>query len=120
MQRWYGTYKLPTDIHVVPKGYDVKDILESMASIIMRILVKDGYIIVNFNIESCDKNGNRHLSYTNGYNYLNNGHCSMWVMEGGAVGKTDNTGAVFRLYAGDVVFYYTSKKHSDDYYGRVW
>ena len=43
------------------------------------------------------------MSYTNGYNYLNNGHCSMWVMEGGAVEKTDNTGAVFRLYAGDVI-----------------
>lgn len=121
MQRWYGTYKLPTDIHVVPKGYDVKGHLRKHGIDYHEdFWLKDGYIIVNFNIESCDKNGNRHLSYTNGYNYINNGHCSMWVMEGGAVGKTDNTGAAFRLYAGDVVFYYTSKKHSDDYYGRVW
>jgi hypothetical protein len=64
--------------------------------------------------------GNRQLSYTNGYNYLNKGHCSMWVMEGGAVEKKDNTGAAFRLMAGDVVFYFTSKKHSDDYTGRLY
>ena len=121
MQRWYGTYKLPTNIHVVPSGYDVNGHLRKYGIDYHEdFWLKDGYIIVNFNIETIDKNGNRNLSYTNGYNYLNKGHCSMWVMEGGAVEKKDNTEAAFSLRAGDVVFYYTSKKHSDDYDGRIY
>lgn len=121
MQRWYGTYKLPTNIHVVPSGYDVNEHLRKHGiDYHESFWLKDGYIIVNFNIETYDKNGNRNLSYTNGYNYLYNGHCFMWVMEGGAVEKKDNTEATFSLRAGDVVFYYTSKKHSDDYYGRLY
>ena len=121
MQRWYGTYKLPTNIHVVPTGYDVKDHLRKYGIDYHEdFWLKDGYIIVNFSIETIDKDGNRNLSYTNGYNYLNKGHCSMWVLEGGGVEKKDNTGAAFSLRAGDVVFYYTSKKHSDDYMGMLW
>ena len=121
IQRWYGTYKLPSDIHAVPAGYDVKGYL-AMHGITYHedFWLKDGYIIVNFNIESHDASGSRHLSYTNGYNFLNNGHCSMWVMEGGAIEKKDDSGAVFKLMAGDVVFYHTNKKHSDDYIGRGW
>ena len=121
MQRWYGTYKLPTNIHVVPSGYDVNDHLKKYGIDYHEdFWLKDGYIIVNFTIETYDKNSNRNLSYTNGYNYLYNGHCSMWLMEGGAVEKKDNTEATFSLRAGDVVFYYTSKKHSDDYRGKLY
>ncbi len=36
------------------------------------------------------------------------------------VEKKDNTEAAFRLMAGDVVFYWCSKKHSDDYEGRLY
>ncbi len=121
MQRWYGTYKLPSNIHVVPSGYDVNDHLKKHGIHYHEdFWLKDGYIIVNFNIETIDKNGNRNLSYTNGYNYLYNEHCSMWLMEGGAVEKKDNTEAAFSLKAGDVAFYYTSKKHTDDYIGRLY
>lgn len=121
MQRWYGTYKLPTNIHAVAAGYDVNDHLRKHGIDYHEdFWLKDGYIIVNFHIVSYDMDGNENLSYTNAYNYLNNGHCSMWVMEGGATEKTDNTGAKFRLYAGDFMFYYTSKKHSDDYMGRLY
>ena len=121
MQRWYGTYKLPTNIHAVAAGYDVNDHLKKYGiDYLEDFWLKDGYIIVNFHIVSYDMDGNENLSYTNAYNYLNNGHCSMWVMEGGATEKTDNTGAKFRLYAGDFMFYYTSKKHSDDYMGRIY
>lgn len=121
MQRWYGTYKLPTNIHVVPQGYDVYDHLRKHGIDNHEdFWLRDGYIIVNFNIETYDKNGNRHLTYTNGENYQKYKHCSMWVREGGNTEKIDNTGAKFRLYAGDVVFYHTSKKHSDDYMGRLY
>jgi hypothetical protein len=74
MQRWYGTYKLPTNIHVVPAGYDVQDHLRKYGIDYHEdFWLKDGYIIVNFNIETIDKNGNRNLSYINGSNYLNKG-----------------------------------------------
>ena len=121
MQRWYGTYKLPANIHVAPAGYDVNDYLRKYGIDYHEdFWLKDGYIIVNFTIETYDMNNNRNLSYSNGANYLNNGHCSMWVMEGGQVEKKDNTDAAFSLKAGDVVFYFTSKKHSDDYMGRLY
>lgn len=121
MQRWYGTYKLPTNIHVVPAGYDVYGYLRKHGiNYSENFWLKDGYIIVNFLIETYDKNEKRHLSYNNGYYYTHNNHCSMWVMEGGNTEKTDNNGSKFRLYAGDVVFYHTSKKHSDDYIGRLY
>lgn len=42
----------------------------------------DGYIIVNFTIETVDPDGRHRLSYINAGNHLNNGNCSMWTMEG--------------------------------------
>lgn len=121
MQRWYGTYKLPTNIHVAPLGYDVNGYLKKYGIDYQEnFWLKDGFIIINFNIESYDKNGNRNLSYINGPNYLNNGHCSMWITEGGVAEKSDNTDSTFSIRAGDVVFYHTGKKHSDDYIGRVY
>ena len=44
----------------------------------------------------------------------------MWVTEGGAVEKTDNTGAKFSVYVGDIMYYYSNKRHSDDYIGRIY
>lgn len=121
MQRWYGTYKLPSNIHVVPAGYDVNGHLRKYGIDYHEdFWIRDGYIIVNFNIETYDKNEKRHLSYTNGENYTNKKHCSMWVTEGGLGEKEDNTGAKFKLMAGDIVFYYANKKHSDDYMGRLY
>lgn len=119
MQRWYGTYKLPTNIHVVPKGYDVYGHLKKYGiDYTEDFWIKDGYIIVNFNIVTYDKNGKPHLSYTNGENFKE--YCSMWIKEGGLTEKQDNTGAKFRVMAGDVVYYYVNKKHSDDYIGVLY
>ena len=78
MQRWYGTYKLPTTTYVVPAGYDVYGHLSKYGIDYNEdFWLKDGYIIVNFNIITIDKNGKMHLSYSNGSNYKNRGHCSM-------------------------------------------
>ena len=121
MQRWYGTYKLPTNTHVVPLGYDVYDHLKKHGiDYTEDFWLKDGYIIVNFYIETIDKNGNRNLSYINGANYMYNEHCSMWITEGAMLQKTDNKDATFKLKAGDVVLYYTDKKHSEDYIGIIY
>ena len=121
MQRWYGTYKLPTNVHVAPKGYNVYDHLKRHGiDYTEDFWLRDGYIIVNFNIETIDKKGNRNLSYINGANYLYKDNCSMWITEGAMLQKTDNRDVTFNLKAGDIVLYYTDKKYSDDYIGLIY
>ena len=121
MQRWYGTYKLPNDVHPVATGYDVFGYMKKHGIDYQEnFWLKDGYIIVNFNIVTIDKNGKERLSYINGSNYLNNGNCSMWVTEGGILQKTDNKKATFDFKAGDFIIYYSSKKSTDDYTGHLY
>lgn len=120
-QRWYGTYKLPTDLHVAPAGYDVAGYMKKYGmDFTESFWLKDGYIIVNFNIVTIDKNGKERLSYINGTNYLNKGNCSMWVTEGAPLQKTDYKGTTFNFKAGDFIIYYTDKKYSDDYTGSLY
>ncbi len=120
-QRWYGTYKLPTDVHAVEAGYDVYEYLRKYGIDYNEdYWLKDGYIIVNFNIVTIDKSGKERLSYLNGNNYVNNGNCSMWVTEGSIIQKTDNKGVKFNFKAGDILLFYADKKYSDDYVGRIY
>jgi hypothetical protein len=120
-QRWYGTYKLPTDVHVVDAGYDVYGYLRKYGiDYAEDFWLNEGYIIVNFNIVTIDKSGKEHLSYSNGDNYMNNGNCSMWITEGAVIQKTDNKGVKFTFKAGDVLLFYTDKSYSDDYEGVIY
>jgi hypothetical protein len=120
-QRWYGNYKLPMNVHVVESGYDVYGHLRTYGiDYKENFWLNDGYIIVNFNIVTVDKNGKEHLSYINGNNYINNGNCSMWVKEGAIIQKTDNKGVVFNFRAGDFLIYHTNKKYNDDYEGELY
>lgn len=121
MQRWYGTYKMPNDVHAVATGYDVFDYMKKHGiDYKENFWLKDGYIIVNFNIVTVDKNGKERLSYINGSNYLYNGNCSMWVTEGGILQKTDYDNVTFNWKAGDFIMYDTDKKATDDYSGSLY
>lgn len=121
MQRWYGTYKIPMNVHAVPAGYDVYGYMKKHGiDYKENFWLKNGYIIVNFNIITVDKNGKERLSYVNANNYLNNGNCSMWVTEGAPVQKTDSKGTKFTFRSGDVVIYYSDKKFSEDYEGNLY
>lgn len=121
MQRWYGNYKLPTNVHAVPSGYDVNGYMKDHGiDYNESFWLKDGYIIVNFKITTVDKNGKERLSYINANNYLKNGNCSMWVTEGAIVQKMDYSGKVFDFKAGDFLIYYLNKKYSDDYQGMLY
>ncbi len=121
MQRWYGNYKIPENILAVQAGYDVhKYMRDNGITYNESFWLKDGYIIVNFNIITIDKNGRERLSYINGNNYLNYGKCSMWVNEGAVISKTDNKGVKFNWKAGDFLIYYSSKKYKDDYEGTLY
>ena len=121
MQRWYGTYKIPTDVHVVASGYDVYGHLKKYGIDYKESFwLKGGYIIVNFNIITIDENGKERLSYANGDNYMNNGNCSMLMTEGALIEKTDYKGTRFSFRAGDFLVYYSNRTYTDDYEGQLY
>ncbi|PJN64585.1 hypothetical protein PAEAM_06710 [Paenibacillus sp. GM1FR] len=120
VQQWYGEYSLPAAVYVVPAGTDLatygkKNRLDEKSP----IFLKNGYITVNFNIETirnADLN-NPYLQYIHGP--LNN---QWWDMEGydGTDGSrdhkiTDPYGVQFLLEDGDVMYYDASKSSYDDY-----
>lgn len=115
-QRWYGEYYIPGTAMAVKSGYDVYDYADKYG-VNMResFWLTDGYIIVNYDIYTVDQNGNQRLSYTNANNYLNNGNCCMWVMEGYQLQKTDHKDTTFSFKIGDVIMYDAEKKVNDDY-----
>jgi len=113
VQKWYGEYYLPNDLFAVEPGFDVIEYgrthngLDGKES----FWLKDGYIIINFRIETV-KNGdfnNPILSYWGAP------RCNMFSREGYQYEKTDYYGAVFTFNDGDIVFYDTDKRSSDDY-----
>jgi len=115
-QNWYGEYYLPSEIHVVPKGFNINQYLTDFGGGITYrepFWINGGYIVVNFEIESI-KDGNRHLSYINEKNALN-GHLNMWEREGFQYQKADYQGNVFNFENGDIVLYYVNKSVSDDW-----
>jgi hypothetical protein len=111
-QKWYGEYSLPSAPYVVPKGTNLADYgrmngLDDKSP----IFLKDGYIVVNFNIETIrNQNINApHLQYINGP------RDNQWQMEGFRRSITDPYGNKFNLSDGDVVFYHADKSSRDDF-----
>ena len=143
-QNWYGQFYLPNTMHVIPKfksgsstesyvipkgfktphGYITpKDLtLEQYASAYgikytEDFWLKDGYIIVNFNIYTIDGNGNKNISYIN----PSDEHCNMWLLENPPINKTGKDKVQFTFQPGDFVIYYVNKKAEDDYTpGTAW
>ncbi|MGB4658057.1 MAG: hypothetical protein WBI07_02615, partial [Mobilitalea sp.] len=116
MQRWYGQYYIPNEVHAVRSGYDVMDYADRYGiDYDEDFWLKDGYLIVNFRIETVGEDGKRRLSYINAPNYLENGNCSMWLTENPVSTKTSYQGPEFRFYAGDFVIYYMNRRMSEDY-----
>lgn len=114
-QRWYGEYYFPSEIHVVPKGFDVIRYARDHYGIDYKesFWLKYGYVIVNFDIETIN-NDKRYLSYINKENSLH-GYCNMWNMEGYQYSKTDYKGNVFDFIDGDYVLYSTDGSAAKDY-----
>ncbi|MGV2886246.1 hypothetical protein [Paenibacillus taichungensis] len=119
-QQWYGEYSLPASVYVVTKGTDLaaygrSNRLDDKSP----IFLKNGYITVNFNIETI-RNADLarpYLQYIHGP--LNN---QWWNMEGydSTDGKrdhltTDPYGVQFRIEDGDVIFYDAKRSSYDDY-----
>ena len=102
VQKWYGEYYLPNDLFAAPQGFDVTEYgrthngLDGKES----FWLKDGYIIVNFQIETVQNNdfSNPVLSYGG------SSGCNMFAREGYVHAKTDNNSITFTLQDGDIVF----------------
>ena len=73
--------------------------------------LKDGYIIVNFTIETIRNNDFDHPVLS----YWGAPYCNMLRREGFIYTRTDYNGIEFNLQDGDIVFYDTNKRSSDDY-----
>lgn len=112
VQRWVGEYSLPAAPYVVPKGFNLAEYgrsnrLDDRSPIFLR----DGYIIVNFNMETIrNQNVNQpHLQYIHAP--LSN----QWRREGFQHRFVDPYGATFQLLDGDVVFYHANLSSYDDF-----
>lgn len=111
-QRWFGEYSLPAAPYVVPKGFNVAEYgrtnrLDDKSPIFLR----NGYIIVNFKLETIrnQKLNEPHLQYKDAP--LSN----QWQIEGFKRSFVDPYGTAFSLLDGDVVFYHANLSSYDDF-----
>jgi hypothetical protein len=120
MQSFYAEYFIPADVKAVKKGYDVYGyaskfgVKENEA-----FWLKGGYIIINLDIVTEDKDGNKNLSYVNNANAIK-GYCSMWDMENPVTRKQSHNGkkkksTIFDFLPGDFMVYFTDISLKDDY-----
>lgn len=115
-QMWYGEYSLPADVWVVEQGRDIGGYgVQHRLNKQSPIFLQDGYIIVNFNVETIanGNSANPRLQYHKGP--LNN----QWKMEGFKYNFTDAYGSRFELKDGDVLFYHGDQSSYDDFGARV-
>jgi len=115
-QQWHSEYSLPSKLYVVEKGTNVTTYAaQNKMNDNAPIFLKDGYIIVNFNIESI-QNGdldNPHLQY------INAPLMNQWKLEGYQSSFTDGYNYVFNLKDGDVIFYQGNQSSDDDFKSTV-
>lgn len=107
-QTWYFQYGLPNMYHICKYGTPVESYLEKngVCTYEEPYWIKEGYLIVHFDIEAYDKNGKKIMTYTNSGNNILNGMCDMWRLEGYQNKKTDSSGALFNFEGGDVAIVY--------------
>ncbi|WP_051685594.1 DUF5704 domain-containing protein [Clostridium sp. KNHs205] len=118
VQKWYGEYYLPAEVHIVPKGFDVTQYAINNGGLNYKesFWLKEGYIIVNFDITTV-KHGTLNLSYINEKNSTN-GYCNMWKREGYQYQKTSYGGITFNFQDGDYIIYYANKNVNGDWTSR--
>ncbi|MDQ0087491.1 hypothetical protein J2T12_000885 [Paenibacillus anaericanus] len=127
IQRWYGEYSLPAAPFVVLKGDSLGKYgpIDDKSKVFLQNKYKNGYIIVNFDIESIP-NGNTdepHLQYINApamnETRVDKMGMNQWEMEGFQSTIQDAYGNTFNLKNGDIVFYHGNKSSRDDFSSQV-
>lgn len=110
IQKWYGEYSIPAGVYVVMKGTNIAEYGRTHQGLdeASPIFLKDGYIVVNFDIHSV-QNGQKdrpHLQYIHG-KLMN----QWWQMEGFKKdGVVDPYGRTLPVEDGDIIYY--DGKHS--------
>ena len=114
-QKWYGEYYLPSDIHVLPKGFDLKSYIEDNQGVDLNedIWLKDGYLVVNLNIVTV-QDGFQELSYTNLDNEAE-GYCNMWKLQNFQYEKRDFQNNRFQFEDGDFLMIDLKASAKKDY-----
>lgn len=118
VQKWYGEYSLPAELFAVPTGTNVAEYGRTHGGLTDRseIFLKNGYIVVNFNVETV-RNGELNRPYLQ---YIYGPLMNQWYdMEGFARQVTDPYGRKFSLQDGDVVFYHADLSSRDDFRSMV-
>ncbi|TVX85651.1 hypothetical protein FPZ44_24975 [Paenibacillus agilis] len=118
IQKWYGEYYLPPAVYVVDKGTNIAEYGRKNGGLHDKspIFLKNGYIVVNFNIETVRNNDTRnpYLRY-----YRLPGHSTplnnQWKMEGFKNTQKDSYGHTYQLSDGDVIFYHGDLSSYDDF-----
>jgi hypothetical protein len=116
VQQWYGEYSLPANVFVVPEGTNLaeKGRIRPLTDK-SPIFLKDGYIIVNFDIETIDGQDLVHPRLQ----YINAPLSNQWKREGFPSSVKDASGNEFQLKDGDVVFYHGDKSSYDDFNSNI-
>jgi len=115
-QQWFGEYSLPADMYVVDQGRDIAGYgVEHRLTKKSPIFLQDGFVIVNFNIETIDNGAtnNPRLQYHKGP------LANQWKMEGFNYSFNDPYGNQFNLIDGDVIFYHGDQSSYDDFGSSV-
>ncbi|MED4400336.1 DUF5704 domain-containing protein [Metabacillus fastidiosus] len=116
IHQWYGEYSLPANVYTVAKGTNLAE-HGRMNAINDKSLIflKNGYIIVNFNIETI-----RNEDLSNPYlQYIYAPLANQWQIEGYKNSRIDPYGNNFALKDGDVVFYHGDLSSYDDFQSNV-
>lgn len=116
IQRWYGEYSLPADVYAVPKGTNL-EALSRKSSLDEKstIFLKNGYIIVNFNIESV-RNGNTAAPHLQ---YIHAPLMNQWQLEGFHRSPANSNGSSWPLRDGDILFYDASQSSRSDFQAQA-
>ncbi|RUT29923.1 Ig-like domain-containing protein [Paenibacillus zeisoli] len=117
IQKWYGEYSLPADIYGVAAGTNLAEYGRTHQGLTDRspVFLKNGYFIVNFNLETIDQGNLKepHLQY------IHAPLMNQWKLEGFNNIVMDPYGNSYNLQDGDVVFYHTDKSSRDDFRSSV-
>lgn len=113
IQQWFGEYSIPADVYTVAKGTNLAEYGRVNGGLTDKspIFLKDGYIVVNFDIESI-QNGNLQEPHLQ---YIHAPLMNQWRMEGYRPNILDSYLNVYHVKDGDVVFYNADKSSRDDF-----
>lgn len=116
IQRWYGEYSLPADVYAVPKGTDLEPVArQNQLDEKSPVFLRNGYIVVNFNIESL-RNGDTDAPHLQ---YIHAPLMNQWQMEGFQRSPVDHEGSTWPIQDGDVVFYHANRSSRNDFQSQV-